>query len=145
MQEGKLKENLWRKSSGDKNAISPAEDLPPVRKYGNEKSTANTGLESYKSSSCAENDITSQDAELNKKCISQDENLEKKSGHPRNAETALDPDELDEAQDAVFDEFLEQSTQIRIKSLTSKIAYLTEALNTMRTECKKLVSFCYSF
>ncbi|XP_066973734.1 golgin subfamily A member 5-like [Macrobrachium rosenbergii] len=46
-------------------------------------------------------------------------------------------DDLDEAQDAIFDDFLDQSTKIRIKTLTSKVSHLTDVLNVKQAECKK--------
>ncbi|XP_064090359.1 uncharacterized protein LOC135204199 isoform X2 [Macrobrachium nipponense] len=49
-------------------------------------------------------------------------------------------EELDDfggAQDAIFDDFLDQSTKIRIKALTSKVSHLTEVLNVKQAECKK--------
>ncbi|KAK7072060.1 hypothetical protein SK128_020061 [Halocaridina rubra] len=54
-------------------------------------------------------------------------------------ESADSVEELDEAKDAIFDEFLDQSTQFRLKALTTKIATLTEALQITQLECKRLV------
>ncbi|XP_068218669.1 testis-expressed protein 9-like [Palaemon carinicauda] len=56
------------------------------------------------------------------------------------SEKANDEDlaDLDEGQDAIFDDFLDQSTKIQIKLLRSKVSNLTEVLNVKQAECKKL-------
>lgn len=49
-------------------------------------------------------------------------------------------DHLEEAEDAIFDEFLDQSTRYRISSLCKKVTHLNGTISVLQEECKRLVS-----
>ncbi|XP_045619351.2 LOW QUALITY PROTEIN: testis-expressed protein 9 [Procambarus clarkii] len=59
---------------------------------------------------------------------------------PELVENDTDEEVLDAKEEAIFDEFLDQSTRIRIGHLTKKVMGLNQALKLSRDECKRLMS-----
>nr|XP_027236598.1 myosin-10-like isoform X1 [Penaeus vannamei] len=49
-------------------------------------------------------------------------------------------DHLEEAEDAIFDEFLDQSTRYRISSLCKKVTHLNGTISVLQEECKRLLN-----
>lgn len=55
-------------------------------------------------------------------------------------EQEIKDDPLEQGEeDAIFDEFLDQSTRYRINSLCKKVTHLNGTISVLQSECKRLV------